>query len=315
VKTSGVKKNILVIYFSQSGQLREILDSILSPFQGQEGITIHHKIIQPEKTYPFPWGRYTFYDVFPESVFEIPCRILPLDVDFSLSYDLVVLAYQPWFLSPSIPMSSFLQSDQGKALLKGKEVITVIGCRNLWLSAQESVKSRIREAGGKLVGNIALSDHSPFLSSVVTILYWMLTGKRDRYLGVFPRPGVQQKEVDHAALFGDVILDYLSSPASINLQENLVNTGAVEVKPHYMSLEKRGKKIFGLWAGFILKKGGPGNPARKWRIKAFSYYLPTVIFLLSPVVFILTTLVNSLTPGKVRKEKAYYNGVGLDKPD
>jgi hypothetical protein len=313
--SSSLKKNILVIYFTQSGQLREILDSIFSPFQGKDGMTIHHQIIQPEKPYPFPWGRYTFYDVFPESVFEIPCRILPLKVDSSVSYDLVVLAYQPWFLSPSIPISSFLQSSEGKMLLNGKEVITVIGCRNLWLSAQESVKERIKEAGGKLVGNIALSDHSPFLSSVVTILYWMLTGKRDRYLGIFPRPGVQQKEVDHASLFGGIILDYLGSPTPVNLQEGLVKVGAVEVKPHYMSLEKRGKKIFGLWAGFALKKGGPGNPARKWRIKAFSYYLPTVIFLLSPLVFILTTLVNSLSPSKVRKEKAYYNGVGLDKPD
>ena len=310
-----MKKKILVVYFTQSGQLHEILESLLAPVQISGEFQIDYKTIEPELAYPFPWGRYTFYDAFPESVFEIPCKLKSLHIDSTVNYDLVILAYQPWFLSPSIPMNSFLQSEDAKKILNGKEVVTVIGCRNMWLSAQEVMKTKIQAAGGKLVGNIALFDRTPHLTSVVTILYWMLSGKRDRFLGVFPTPGVQKKDVDHAALYGSVLLEYLQSVSTTRLQENLVLAGAVEVKPHLMSLEVRAKKIFRIWAGFILKKGGAGDLKRKWRLKAFSYYLPTAIFIASPIVFTLTTLVNLLNPGKVRKEKAYYSGVSLNESD
>jgi hypothetical protein len=314
-KFSLLKKNILVIYYTQSGQLREILDVTLGPLLSSDTIRVDYKIIEPEPHYPFPWGRYTFYDAFPESVFEIPCAIKPLQTAPSDSYDLVVLAYQPWFLSPSIPMNSFLQSEDAKKILAGKEVLTVIGCRNMWLQAQEVVKRKIAAAGGMLVGNIVLFDRSPHLTSVVTILYWMLSGKRNRMLGIFPTPGVQKKDVEKSSVFGEVILKALKEGSRTGLQERLVAAGAVEVKPHLMSLENRAKKIFRLWADFVLKKGGAGNLARKWRLKAFSYYLPTAIFIASPIVFTLTTLVNLVNPAKVKKEKAYYSGVSLPKPD
>jgi hypothetical protein len=306
-----LKKNILVIYYTQSGQIREILDTMLKPLSDAEDTVLHWAKIETEQAFPFPWSGYTFYDAFPESVFEIPCPVKPLKVDQTIHYDLVIIGYQPWFLSPSIPISSFLQSAQARQLLEGKQVLTVIGCRNLWLTAQESVKKRIQNAGGKLRGNISLYDRSNFLASVITILYWMLTAKRDRYLGIFPVPGVQKADVDASVAYGRLIEKDLRGELAGALQTNLVKAGAVEVKPHLMSLEVRGKRIFGLWAAFIRKKGGPGDPRRKWRLKAFSYYLPTVIFIASPFVFALTTLFNLFIQGRVKRKKRYYEGVEL----
>jgi hypothetical protein len=306
-----LKKNILIIYFTQSGQIREILETMLKPLSDSVDVKLHWTSIETEPSFPFPWTGYTFYDAFPESVFEIPCPIKPLKVDTTISYDLVIIGYQPWFLSPSIPVSSFLQSPQAIELLKGKQVLTVIGCRNLWLTAQESVKKRIQMAGGKLRGNISLYDRSNFLASVITILYWMLTAKRDHYLGIFPVPGVQKADVEASVEYGRLIEKDLRGQLEGSLQSNLVKAGSVEVKPHLMSLEVRGKRIFGLWATFIRKKGGPGDPGRKWRLKAFSYYLPTVIFIASPIVFGLTTLFNLFIPGRVKRKKRYYEGVEI----
>jgi hypothetical protein len=310
-----MKKNVLVIYFTQSGQLREALETALAPLQADADITVYWSRIVPEPKFPFPWGRYTFYDAFPESVFEIPCQIADMGIDLSIQYDLVVLGYQPWFLSPSIPVSSFLQSAEGKALLKGKQVVTFIACRNMWLMAQEAVKQRLEKAGAKLIGNISLFDSSPNLISVVTILYWMLSGKRNRFLGIFPVPGVQQRELKHSSVFGEIIAAHLRTNDPDLLQGKLLKSGAVDIKLHLMSLESRAKKIFRLWASFVLKKGGSGDLARKWRLKAFSYYLPTAIFIASPIVYILTKAANLLNPSKVKRQREYYEGLKINKID
>jgi hypothetical protein len=69
------------------------------------------------------------------------------------TFDLIILGYQPWFLSPSIPMNSFLQSKYAE-LLRNHKVLTIIGSRNMWLNAQEKMKERLLELDAQLVGNI-----------------------------------------------------------------------------------------------------------------------------------------------------------------
>ncbi len=137
---------ILVVYYSQSGQLREILDSLFQDIQQQCDIDFY--AIQPEKSFPFPWTAHTFFDCMPESVLQIAEPILPLHIQ-DKPYDLVILGYQPWFLSPSIPFNSFLQSKQAE-VLQGKQVLTVIGSRNMWLNAQEKTKIALDNLGATL---------------------------------------------------------------------------------------------------------------------------------------------------------------------
>jgi hypothetical protein len=117
----------------------------------------------------------------PETVLEVDYEVK--DIHYSCEkYDLIVLGYQPWFLSPSLPTTALLKNEKFKSLLKDTPVVTVIGSRNMWLNSQESVKKLIQEAGGKLVGNVPFIDKTNNLLSAVTILHWMLTGN-----GVFFR--------------------------------------------------------------------------------------------------------------------------------
>src|ERR1700690_668425 len=154
-------KRILVMYFTQSGQQREILESFVQPFVSDNSrYEIHFEELKLEESFPFPWSGYDFFNAFPETFTQQPCPLKSLSAKAFGEYDLVILGYQPWFLTPSRPVSSFLQSAEARRILNGKPVITVLGCRNMWLGAQEKVKQRLREAGGKLVGHIALVDRS-----------------------------------------------------------------------------------------------------------------------------------------------------------
>src|SRR5580704_8721796 len=140
-------KKILVLYFTQSGQQREILESFVRPFtRPDSGYEVHFEELKLVENFPFPWSGYAFFNAFPETFKQQPCALKPLSEKAFGEFDLIVIGYQPWFLTPSRPVSSFLQSEDGRRILKGKPVVTILGCRNMWLGAQEKVKRRLFEA-------------------------------------------------------------------------------------------------------------------------------------------------------------------------
>ena len=139
-----MKPKILVLYYSQTGQLREILDSLFSIITKDCEIDIVE--IKPVKKFPFPWTADSFFNCMPECVQQIAEEIHPIQYPRN-DYDLIVLGYQPWFLSPSLPFTSFLKSPYA-AILRNKPVITVVGSRNMWLNAQEKTKQSLIELGG-----------------------------------------------------------------------------------------------------------------------------------------------------------------------
>ena len=71
-------KKVLVVHYSQTGQLTDIVDAILGPLVSDKSIQIDTLTLQPQQNYPFPWSTQTFCDVFPESVEGVPCQLAPL---------------------------------------------------------------------------------------------------------------------------------------------------------------------------------------------------------------------------------------------
>ncbi len=203
-------KKILVLYFSQTGQLTEIVKSVLSPVEKSQDISLVFEELRPKRKFPFPWTSQQFCDVFPESFQEIPCELEPFHFNADDNFDLIVLAYTVWYMSPSIPVAAFLQSPEAQKVIKNRPVVTVIGCRNMWLLAQEKVKTRIYDMGGRIAGNIVLMDKAKNLVGIATIAYWMFTGKKDRCLKILPRPGVSETDIKEAERFGHILLKGLS---------------------------------------------------------------------------------------------------------
>lgn len=303
-------KRVLIVYYSQTGQLKSIVESIAEPLKND--CQLYFEELKPVPAFPFPWKGMSFFQTFPESVREIPCKLEPLGNDPDLDYDLVVLAYQVWYLSPSIPMNSFLKSESGRKILKGRPVITVLGVRNMWIMAQERVKAMITEAGGRLAGNIVMEDPTGNLTSVITIVRWMTKGEKApfRWMGKnFPAAGVPEEEIRRSADFGEIIKYYLLINNYSGLQQELVKAGAVNVHPVLFRIEKTGKRIFGIWSKLILKKGDYNDPAREGRLTAFKYYLFAVIYLVSPIVAGINRLIFFLNPGAARKIVAKYSGI------
>lgn len=299
-------KNVLVVCYSQSGQLKEIADRVANAFEKSEEVQVTYYNLCPAKPFPFPWDNDSFFGVFPETFLQVPTQLeTPSQEILDTKYDLVLLHYQVWYLTPSIPFNSFLKSSFARKLLYDVPVITISGSRNMWAYAQEKVKVLLKDVGARLVGNIALTDRNINLVSVITVVDWMFSGKKRKAYGFMPLPGVKDKEIKASDRFGAIILPYLLKGSYENLQQELVQNGAVEYRWFLVSMDKKANKMFRIWSHLITKN--PGK--RRLLLKFFKGYLFSAIWFLSPIVHLIEFILYPIRYFSIRKEKKYFQGV------
>lgn len=299
-------KNVLVIYYSQSGQLKSIAKNIAKPFLNSEEINVSFHQIELKKPFPFPWNKESFFGAFPETFLQIPTELQPIsETILNTKFDLILLHYQVWYLSPSIPINSFLKSTEGQKILNNTPIVTINGSRNMWIMAQEKIKTLLKEANAKLVGNVALVDRAGNLISVLTIVDWMFSGVKKRYLGFFPLPGVSDKDIAESTKFGDAILAHFKQNNLENLQQKLVDLDGVRISSYLVTVDKTANKIFNKWSNFIYKN----QKNRKQLLKIFYIYLFLAIWLISPIVYILHIITYPFKLKKIKRETLYYQGV------
>jgi len=295
-----MSKKVLAIYYTQSGQMGEIIETFTAPLV-EAGASVEKVQVKLVKDYEFPWTGKRFFSVMPSCVLGIPEPIEPLNLK-ETSYDLVILGYQPWFLSPSIPTNSLLQSDEFKAIIKDTPVVTISAGRNMWINSYVRVRKMIKDAGANLVGNIALLDKHPNPISFVTIFYWMLTGKKDRYLNIFPKPGVSEQDIAATVTYGATVATHLENNRWDTLQDELIAQKAVEINYKLMFIEARAKPIFAVWAKIIA-----GRKNRTPWLSAFKYYLFVALFLGAPVLLTLDAIfLKPFSSKRIKRNKLKY---------
>jgi len=293
-------KKILAIYYTQSGQMRDIINSFTAPLV-EAGAVVEKVQVKLVSDYPFPWTGARFYSVMPDCVQEVPAELQPLDLK-EKKYDLVILGYQPWFLWPSIPSNSILNTPEVKGILKGTPVITISEARNMWLNAYERVRQKIKDAGANLVGNIALVDKHPNAISFFTIFHWMLGGKKDRYLNIFPKPGVSDEDIANTYVYGQTVARHLAMSEWRGLQDELLKQNAVMVKYPLMLLETTAVPTYTKWVGLIVSKQNRGP----W-LTAFKYYLYVALFLGAPILLTLDAIfIRPFSSKRINEKKQNY---------
>ena len=129
-----MQKNILVIYYTQTGQLEDIVKNIAQPFEDKKDeYKVTYYNIQLKKDFPFPWPSDVFFNTFPESYLQIPSEILPPPQEvLNTKFDLILFGYQVWYLTPSIPIISFLKSGFAADILKNTPVVTISAPSESW---------------------------------------------------------------------------------------------------------------------------------------------------------------------------------------
>jgi hypothetical protein len=296
-------KKILAVFYSQTGQLEDVLKCCISPLIKDKSSSVTFLNIAPKTPFTFPWKVLDFLSVFPESVYCDKIELNEFSVEKSAEFDLIIIAYQVWFLSPSLPISSFLQSEEAKVWLKNKPVITIIACRNMWLIAQEKMKKLIFKNGGILCDNIAFIDGGNCYETFITTPRWLLTGKKEKFW-FFSAAGIDKRQMVEGAKFGEAIKSALHADKEKEKKPLLKGLGAVHVNEKLIMGEKVGHRSFLIWGGFLRKIKNP--KIRKPILCFYLAFLVCMIIVCLPITIILRIFLYPLFKKSFQKQKAYY---------
>ncbi len=297
-------KRVLVLYYSQSGQLKKMVDSVTAPMKDSSDVQVDYRKIEPVEKYPYPWPFYPFFDAFPEAIYMNGCAVEPLE-GLADDYDLIILGYTSWFLSPSIPVTGFMQSEQAKRVFKDKPVVTLIACRDMWVMAQEKMKTLLKDVGATLIDNVVLTDQGGSIYAFITTPRWLLTGKKDPFW-IFPAAGVSEKELKESERFGQRLLQGLRDDEEKTKLPMLKNMGAVTVNGKLVGTEKIATRSFLVWGKLIQKAGKPGSFARKIVITVYAVFLATLVLTVVPLNILVRRLIYPFRKEAIEKSVKYY---------
>ena len=73
-------KRVLLVHFSQTGQLARVARRLASPLAQAQDVELVEETLRPLHPYPFPWPLWRFLDAMPETVLLDPPALAPLSV-------------------------------------------------------------------------------------------------------------------------------------------------------------------------------------------------------------------------------------------
>lgn len=297
-------KKVLVVSHSQSGQLAKFVELATAPLRQSDEVKVDYHCVEPVNKYPYPWSFYPFFDAFPEAIYMNGCEVKPAE-NLEEEYDLVIIGYTVWFLSPSIPMTGFLKTAQAKRLIKDKPVITFIACRDMWVMAQEKMKAVIAELGGTLIDNAVLTDQGGSIYAFITTPRWLLTGKKDPFW-IFPAAGVSEQDLQESERFGHRLVSALENDLEKKKESLLKNLNAVTVNGKLIGSEKIATRSFMVWGKLIQKSGKPGSFPRKIVITIYAVFLALMVLTLVPINLLVKKLISPFRKKAVEESITYY---------
>jgi hypothetical protein len=260
-----------VFLYTQTGQLREAAEALTAPMDAG-GWDIRWVEVRPREAFPFPWPIRQFFGVFAQAVDpEGFVELVESAGGFATAPDeLVILAYQVWYLAPSLPIRSLLTAHP--EAVRERDVVSLIACRNMWYSAAVEASGLLRSAGARRVDVVAATETRPSPTTLVTTLRWLLTGRRDPFLW-FGRAGVGDDELARVAEVGQRIAKSQSCPLE-----------AAAVVPTLAAADLLAGKVFRGWAGLVRSGRRIGPPVHAVTLGAFVLGLAVAIVVGLPLV-------------------------------
>ena len=200
----------LVISYSQSGETTRIARMFADALSAA-GVDVACEEIHPRVAYPYPWRSIIrFFDAMPDAILGSSDTIEPLRFSPSGRYELVVLAYPVWFLSPATPVQAFFRTPSA-GVLRNTEVVTISVSRAMWQRASVAMTRLLAEARAIHCDSIVVTHQGSPLATLISTPRALLFGKRDRLLGVFPTAGVAAKDLERIRVLASVVAHSLTA--------------------------------------------------------------------------------------------------------
>jgi hypothetical protein len=275
-------KRILVIYYSQSGDVANVVDHFVRGLHDAR-LEVVTRQIQPAQAYPYPWRTpLRLFDVFPECILGLPPEIEPVVVEPGEPFDLVVVAYQVWFLAPSLPIQAFLKSSYARPL-RDTPVVTISVSRNLWHMASETMKRLLAESGAVHIDNVVVTHAGPPWTTFISVLRGVLWGRKDRLWGIFPSGEIAPRDLERMARLGRTVAEKLVELDGPPRQSLLAGMPTAQVLRRYLIPECIAWYFYRAWARGILWAGARGRWARTLATAACMLFVLLLVLVALPL--------------------------------
>ncbi len=197
----------------------------------------------------FPWWSFAqFVDVFPECVQGTAPQMDEESMKAPHEkYDLVVLAYQVWYLAPALPVVGWLES-RAADVLRDTPVVALCACRNMWQRAFIALKTLVAAKGGRLIDHVVREDSGPAWATFWTTPRWMLTGDKVGATKLLPVAGIADADIASLSGPGEKLGVALMAGA---LGASVLAGAEAKVHRLFVIPELVGRFFFGRWAALI----------------------------------------------------------------
>src|SRR4051794_26844142 len=201
---------VLVVYYTYTQQSLKVAEA-LADVLGDRGCDVRLARIEltdaryAERFTRFPL-RHAYLDIFgmlPAQLRGATGEIRVPDEARDGEYDLVCIGSPTWWLKTSVPIRSFLESDDAARLLDGKPFAAFVVCRRYWGINLRSVRKLGTKQGGRYVDGTHFSFAGGQVRSLLALLSYFGKGEnRERYLGVkIPPTNLQPDFAQQAQTF------------------------------------------------------------------------------------------------------------------
>jgi menaquinone-dependent protoporphyrinogen IX oxidase len=217
------RPRVLLLYYTYTGQALKVLQAAAEVF-GERGYEVHHAAIEfTDNRFAEPFSRFPmrhmwrdFFSVLGAQTRRATGEIRTPNTVRDEDYDLICIGSPTWWRTTSMPMRSFLKSEDARKLLDGKPFAVFVVCRRYWRENFTAVRKLAQKQGGRYVDGIHFEYPGDQIRSMLSLSSYLSTGEyRDRYLGVrIPTTNVSPEQLEQTRKFAAALADRMFGETS-----------------------------------------------------------------------------------------------------
>jgi menaquinone-dependent protoporphyrinogen IX oxidase len=209
---------ILLLYYSYTGQSHKVLEAAGEVLRSRGCDVREAEIKFTDQRYAEKFSRFPMRRVWPDMLSVLGAQkrnetgeIQTPDTVRDGDYDLILIGSPTWWDNVSMPLRSFLKSDEARKVLSGKPFAVFVVCRQFWRENLQAVRELAEEQGGRYVDEIHFTYPGDNLRSMLALTSYLGSGEyRQRYLGLrIPPTNVQPEQLEQTRIFAARLADGL----------------------------------------------------------------------------------------------------------
>jgi menaquinone-dependent protoporphyrinogen IX oxidase len=214
---------VLLLYYSYTGQSHKVLQAAGEVFRDRGCEVADAQITFTDPRYAEKFSRFPMRRVWPDMLSVLGAQkrneigqIHTPDTVRDGDYDLILIGSPTWWDNVSMPLRSFLKTDEARKLLSGKPFAVFVVCRTFWRENLEAVRELAEEQGGRYVDEIHFTYPGDNLRSMLALTSYLGTGEyRKKSLGLkLPPTNVQPEQLEQTQAFAGRLADRLLAKSS-----------------------------------------------------------------------------------------------------